>query len=593
MTTVYGKPKRAFNLGAKIAEGGEGSIYLVEGQPQLLAKLHAPHRLPPEAKLAWMVDNPPVDPTIGTQRHISIAWPRTLLYDASGRFCGFLMPYVRDTIPLLRVFNPKLRAKAAPDFNWRYLHRTARNLASAMSAIHASNYVVGDINDGNVVVNRRALVTVIDVDSFQVTATEGRTLHIYPCPVGQPEYTPGELQGVAFASRARGPEHDAFAMAVLFFQLLMNGNHPFKVTWTGSAGEPPPLEQRIVSGLFPYQTPTLPGVAPPKNAPSFDILHPELAYLFKRCFVDGHLDHSRRPTAEAWTVALETAERALVDCSHGHVYSSHQRFCPWCPQALRSAPGAVKGTQAPLPATKLLTATKQPIPPAPKQIFVPPKLAATPSPTTGIVTPTAKQVFTPPSSSAAANPAAQAPRKVIAPPPAPPKPPPPPARPAPPEPPTHRKRTVALALTVVVAGAFLFNTFYNGTGQTAATPDLEVVLTCHQDPEMTRIDNVGTDDIEIISIETLYDVKNYEPIEVNRTLGAGRTVIFRSGAGATSGTILTTSYIYTNGVYERDGVRIVTSEGTVTQRCPTRSQTMLVNPDGIPAAPSDVVAKLG
>ena len=47
------------------------------------------------------------------------------------------MPYVRDAVSMLEVFNPKRRAKLLPGFDARYLHRTARNLASALAALHA------------------------------------------------------------------------------------------------------------------------------------------------------------------------------------------------------------------------------------------------------------------------------------------------------------------------------------------------------------------------------------------------------------------------------------------------------------------------
>ena len=60
-----------------------------------------------------------------------------------------------------------------PSFNRRYLHRTARNLAAALRALHESDYVIGDLNESNVMVTPSALVTVIDADSFQVLRRVG------------------------------------------------------------------------------------------------------------------------------------------------------------------------------------------------------------------------------------------------------------------------------------------------------------------------------------------------------------------------------------------------------------------------------------
>jgi hypothetical protein len=227
---------------------------------------------------------------------------------------------------LLHVINPRLRARTLPDFDWRYLHRTARNLAAAVDAVHARGYVIGDVHDGNVLVTPGALVTLIDVDSFQVRTDDGG---LYPCPVGRAEYTPPELQGRSFSRVERAVEHDRFGLAVLFFQLLMEGSHPFRAQWLGS-GEPLPLEERIRRGCFPYvDRPPCP-VAPPGNAPTLAVLHPPVADLFRRCFADGHDAPGARPTAAEWHGALVEAEEGLVLCPQGHYRAAHLGTCPRC-----------------------------------------------------------------------------------------------------------------------------------------------------------------------------------------------------------------------------------------------------------------------
>ncbi|HET7092644.1 MAG TPA: hypothetical protein VFI22_04175, partial [Thermomicrobiales bacterium] len=176
--------------------------------------------------------------------------------------------------------------------------------------------------------------------SFQIrTRIDGRET-IWPCPVGKPEYTAPELQGKGLAETRRTPEQDRFALGVLLYQLLMEGNHPFRVLWTG-AGEPPPLEASIRQGAFPYGS----GhqlVAPPPGTPGIDSLHPGLAVLFRRCFVDGHRDPSARPTAEEWSRAIAEAERTLRACGRGHYYDGRLTTCPYC--ALKSAVVKVEAT---------------------------------------------------------------------------------------------------------------------------------------------------------------------------------------------------------------------------------------------------------
>jgi lipoprotein-anchoring transpeptidase ErfK/SrfK len=104
--------------------------------------------------------------------------------------------------------------------------------------------------------------------------------------------------------------------------------------------------------------------------------------------------------------------------------------------------------------------------------------------------------------------------------------------------------------------------------------NIKVTVSCRSNPELTRIDNFGDVPLVINSIGTLYDQSSAEPITVNRTLGGGRTVIYRSGSGATSGTVLTTSFIYTNTAYEKDGAVINTNAGTITVNCDKKPVTV-------------------
>lgn len=329
MTDLYDSQQHPLRLGKRIGGGGEADIYLVDGEPTRVAKCYKPGpRRGYNRKLAWMIAHPPDDPTRASG-HISIAWPTDLLYSRKGRLVGYLMPYIKNTVSVLKVYNPRERARTLPAFNWRYLHRTARNLAAAIHTLHRHDYVVGDLNESNVLVTPTALVTLIDTDSFQVIEQQSPQLIVYPCPVGKPEYTPPELQGVSFQQVLRKPEHDNFSLGVLIFQLLMDGNHPFRGRWRGR-GDPPTIEDKIRQGWFPYSTPSGYPIAPPPNIPSLDRLHPRIAALMQRCFVDGHKDLRQRPTAKEWEQALEEAEHTLVECTNGHVYAGHLSKCPHC-----------------------------------------------------------------------------------------------------------------------------------------------------------------------------------------------------------------------------------------------------------------------
>ncbi len=323
------------DLNSTLGHGGEARVYPVPQDETLVAKVyHQPGDVQAH-KLAAMLANPPENPMAG-QGHISIAWPIDLLQtvDRSDRVVGFLMPRVKGMHSLLDFYNPKTRRQKCPFFNYLYLHRAARNIAAAFGALHARGYCIGDVNESNILVGDTALATLVDTDSFQVRDPHSGV--VYRCSVGKPEFTPPELQGKNFRELNRVPEHDLFGLAVLIFQLLMEGTHPFSGIFQG-VGDPPAYEVRIGAGHFSYSVGRrVPYIATP-TAPNFEILHPSLRQLFVRCFEEGHNNPQMRPNAQTWQAALKEAENALVTCSvnNQHRYGNHLNVCPWCERTVR------------------------------------------------------------------------------------------------------------------------------------------------------------------------------------------------------------------------------------------------------------------
>jgi serine/threonine protein kinase len=322
------------HLGPELGKGGEGIIYSLDTAPLECAKIYTKTISSEEQrKIELMVENPPSDPAyLSPQKHRSIAWPSALLYSDSSRseFVGFVMPKVEQKIfkKALNCFEVTDRVKTYGfSFTWRHLCLTARNLASAMAAIHERHYCIGDLNESNVLVGHHALVSIIDCDSFQVTDdASGKT---YRCTVGKPEYTAPELHGRSYKDIDRSIETDSFALAVLIFQLLMEGTHPYQAKGK-IVDDSPGTAQKIIKGYFPYKS-TVKGIAPPDHAPSFDILNTELQQLFLRCFREGNANPNYRPSALEWLEALNKVDK-FVQCqkNKNHLFLSHLSDCPWC-----------------------------------------------------------------------------------------------------------------------------------------------------------------------------------------------------------------------------------------------------------------------
>ncbi|MEG4917454.1 SUMF1/EgtB/PvdO family nonheme iron enzyme [Microcoleus sp. B7-D4] len=391
---------QVITLGPWLGGGGEGAIHEFPPDASLVAKVYHANKLKDidSDKLRVMLTNPPDDSVAKSHGCVSIAWPVDLLLSINGhqQIIGFLMPRVpkQQVRPIHDYYTPKTRREENLGFNYLSLHRTARNFAGAMSALHAKQYVIGDVNESNILVYDTAMVTLVDTDSFQVRDfQQGK---VYRCPVGKAEYTPPELQGKTFSDYDRTPEHDLFGLGVLIFQLLMEGMHPFAAVYQGTE-EPPPMETRILAGHFPYGTKKVP-YRPGPMALKFDVLHPRLRELFVYCFEDGHNNPQGRPDARTWVKALDEAEKALVTCgvNSEHRYGGHLRDCPWCQRTKlnkgRDPFPAMSGGQSHIPVqiplppaskSKPVTSPTPTLTPAPTAIPYQPIPTATPTPPSG------------------------------------------------------------------------------------------------------------------------------------------------------------------------------------------------------------------
>jgi WD40 repeat protein len=316
---------KSITLLKEIANSGEAKIWRTN-QNGYLAKIY--HSPTPERvqKLAVMIDHPPKEPN-SHLHHVSFAWPKSALKNAQGNFVGFLMPEIKDGKELIDVYNPRRRQTLKLEINWRFLHTTALNIVSIIEALHAADYVLGDIKPQNILVNNRALPSIIDTDSFQVkNPNNGK---VYRCLVGSEGYTPPELMGKDFDIIEQTEVHDRFRLGVIIYQLLFGGNSPFQGKWTG-AGETPEPNELIRRGLWVNGSNNL-IVAAARTIP-LEIVHPEIQQCFLKCFNDGHNYPNLRPTAREWLEALRTGNDNLTICGRvdSHYYSRTFGNCYWC-----------------------------------------------------------------------------------------------------------------------------------------------------------------------------------------------------------------------------------------------------------------------
>jgi len=339
--TVYTDKGEKLVLSNPLKKGGEGAIFKIPGDDDICAKIYYKNKLNTELyeKIMAMVGNSPgreLTSQGAGRPSASIAWPRSLLFSSSRgssrEFIGFTMPLVDTGLfrEAHRYYDTDDRVRELGGaFSWRYLVTTAYNIAFVISAIHEKGHCVGDLSSTNVLVARTAAVTIIDCDSFQVRGAEND--RVFYTKVGTGIYLPPELIGVDFRRKNIDRYYsDLFSLAIIIFNFLMGGVHPFQAT--GSAVRNlASTEEKIMAGYYPYSK-KLPGVSPPRYAPPYAIIPPGLRVLFERCFVGGHRNPKIRPTAEEWMEELRVALDDLQVCNvnENHCYSSHLNECPWC-----------------------------------------------------------------------------------------------------------------------------------------------------------------------------------------------------------------------------------------------------------------------
>jgi DNA-binding helix-hairpin-helix protein with protein kinase domain len=320
---------RTFHLAKQIGKGGEGAIYETSEQQDIAVKLYWPDKAQSRReKIAAMAS------AQWYKTSSFVAFPIDILFSPNGAFVGFVMKKIGGSKPVHMLFTPASRKAEFSRANYRFLIRAAGNIARAVASVHSLGCVIGDVNHSGFLVSDKAVSILIDSDSFQVVASN----HKYLCQVGTPDYTPPELQGVRFDRVPRTPNHDNFGLAVLVFQILFMGRHPFSGRYQGSGDMP--LERAIGEFRFAYSAQaSRTQMLPPPGAPLLTDFPPHLGAAFENAF--GQQGRSLRSTAAEWISLLENLETYLVPCS---AEPSHQHIkdkpCPWC-RMEQSSPGFV------------------------------------------------------------------------------------------------------------------------------------------------------------------------------------------------------------------------------------------------------------
>ena len=329
---VWDERGTQYELGNKLAEGGEGLVLGITGYERGLVKVSrwpdADERTQHWRRRIEAVQRMPI-----LENQLPIVMPQTLIVKPRA---GYVMELMEGLIPLEELLKQAheafcnqegLAGYVASGGLGRRLRLLAR-LARVLAQLHGLAIAHGDLSPRNVFVSgspEHSQVWLIDCDSLSY-AVRNSSLQLCTQDYGAPEIIRRDAGISTFT--------DIWSFAVMAFQLLTL-LHPFK------SGE-------RVDGDSELEEPALRGELPWVDHPEDDsnqaisgvpreiVCTPALQALFDRCFRYGVQHPEARPVMAEWAEALEAAaalqvacEEAAGGCSSTFLWNAALE-CPFC-----------------------------------------------------------------------------------------------------------------------------------------------------------------------------------------------------------------------------------------------------------------------
>jgi DNA-binding helix-hairpin-helix protein with protein kinase domain len=305
---VSGKATRsAIDLGERLGGGGEGTAYKVVNDTDAAVKIYTvrenaqvaqmPSRL---EKIVGMLGNKPkhrFHDHQGTRLPL-LAWPTNVVEDENKNFAGFLMPLVPDERAtrfsqyLIEIANPTSMSDWDRSLTNRL--RLCRSLASIVAELHRLGHFVVDFKPENLrVFNGSGIPCLLDNDSFSIVDEHG---HRFPASAYSPGYASPELLETTSPEDIDNDAQDRFALAVLFFQVLNGGIHPFMGRLKVDDETSTDIDSKVSQGLYAY------GQKPHSRVDPLEYSYHDCLLLATRMFFDRAFGGrpQDRPSAKDW-----------------------------------------------------------------------------------------------------------------------------------------------------------------------------------------------------------------------------------------------------------------------------------------------------
>jgi|GEM_PF-4191064 len=318
----------------RLGWGATATVYAVaSGGYDHAAKIYRGPQALDRRKIDAMLAFPPNPMVVrhNGKAYPQFAWPTHLVTNADGEAIGYLMPRIDEKEALIfnYFYDPALADwKTVKPQSLSEKLQIARNLSLLLTQLHARRHFMIDFKPENVKVFGTPLyVALLDCDSFSIWANRVR----FPATNYTSEYIAPEALRHKRRPRDLGEDQDLFALAVVLFQLLNNGIHPFQGIETGPPSSPS-SDDKVRKGLYAYGHTANPAISP--RPESIHLCWDDrMLALFHRAFAGKP---NERPRAAEWKEHFQNLidNKALRKCDKNSGDPMHIRFadkpCPAC-----------------------------------------------------------------------------------------------------------------------------------------------------------------------------------------------------------------------------------------------------------------------
>lgn len=320
---------------APIKEGGEGRVYAGDLSSAVAKVYHVEDDRVRRLKVEAMLRSRPrhAEHTRDNRTVPLLTWPtHVLLYD-DDRFAGYVMPRLPADFENVgrwmrrgdRQGRADKREPLSPeDRSLPSRVLGCRNLARLLESVHKQGHRVMDLNATNIYVQRKFMkVCIIDCDGFTIRADDG-TRHA--ASAFKLESVAPELLGLPHEAVLEAADaQDRFALALVIFQWLNNGVHPFQGIPIGGSDGEFTLKFNLKAWRYAYGQQPHAELAPRRDS-DHNTFPPGLRRMFDRAFQPETA--AARPSPAEWVGALEPylRQKLFEPCDDHPADVLHVRF---------------------------------------------------------------------------------------------------------------------------------------------------------------------------------------------------------------------------------------------------------------------------